>query len=114
EPRSRLQRAVAELLHAGGDLEADVQPRREHVQQAAGHVGPRRDIGVDQRLEPLVDAHAANGASPVHGRTCSNAAPIRNAVTSSYVRATIWMPVGTPLEGATPLGTASTGHGARM
>ena len=30
------------------------------------------------------------------------------------MRATIWMPVGTPLDGAIPLGTASTGHGARM
>ena len=50
------------------------------------------------------------GANPVHGRTRSSAAPIRNAVTSSYVRPTIWMPVGTPLDGATPLGTANTGH----
>ena len=35
---------------------------------------------------------------------------MRNALTSSNVRPTICTPVGTPFD-ATPLGTASTGHG---
>src|SRR6185312_3876939 len=69
----------------------------------------RVDEGLQQPQE--VVRHPPNGARPVQGRTRSRAAPIRNGVTSSKVRPTIWIPVGTPLDGATPLGTASTGHG---
>lgn len=84
EPRPGLQRPVAtQLLDAGGHLEVDPEPRREDVQQSPRHLRPRRQIGVDQRLEPFLVAHAAKGAKPVQGRTCSRAAPIRNAVTSS-------------------------------
>ena len=74
---------ATQLLDAGGHLEVDPEPRREDVQQSPRHLRPRRQIGVDQRLEPFLVAHAAKGAKPVQGRTCSRAAPIRNAVTSS-------------------------------
>ena len=91
-----------------GDLDVDIG--RQHAQQRRRHGRPRRYLGVHERLQTISEAHAGEGANPVHGRTRSSAAPIRNAVTSSYVRATIWMPVGTPLDDATPLGTAKTGH----
>ena len=38
---------------------------------------------------------------------------MRNTVVSSYVRPTIWTPVGTPLD-AHPDGTASTGQRLKM